>query len=96
MESNAYPFPYPSIKAGGVETILMVPSDPSRSRFQWDMMHMDNLQHKMSMRLEWKTIVKLSMEAWRRMECIPTCFSMLVLLPVVAPRKWLPVVESLL
>ena len=46
-------FQFPSIKAGDVETILMVPSDPSRSTFQWDMMHMDNLQHKMCMRLEW-------------------------------------------
>ena len=46
-------FPISISMAMDVETILMVPSDPSRSRFQWDMMHMDNLQHKMCMRLEW-------------------------------------------
>ena len=51
-------FPISISMAMDVETILMVPSDPSRSRFQWDMMHMDNLQHKMCMRLERKTIVK--------------------------------------
>ena len=86
MESNAYPFPFS----------IMVPSDQIMSRFWWDMMHMDNLQHKMSMRLERKTIVKLSMEAWRRMHLHSMCFPMLILLPIVAPRKWFQVVESLL
>ena len=88
MESNAYSFPISISMAMDMEPIFMVPSDQSRSRFQWDMMHMDNLQHKMSMRLEWKTIVKLSMEAWRRMHLHSMCFPMLILLPIVAPRKW--------
>ena len=58
MESNAYPFPFSISMAMDVETILMVPSDQIMSRFWWDMMHMDNLQHKMCMRLERKTIAK--------------------------------------
>ena len=87
METNAYSFSFPSSSPGYSSTTIRVPRDPSEGRFIVDMMHMDNLQHKMSMRLERKTIVKLSMEAWRRMHFHPMCFPMLILLPVVAPRK---------